>query len=81
MDEDSAIDGLELVGARSEHLRDDVWSLPRQGQLVAVLAALNKAEDQVSDVEGPTSHSTVMVPVQRLLVLGRAEEGNVARFI
>jgi len=48
---------------------------------VAVLAALDKAEDLVSDVEGPTPHSTAMVPVQRLLVLGRANEGNVARFI
>ena len=48
---------------------------------VAVLAALYEAEDQISDIEGSTPHSTAVVPAQRLLVLGRAEEGNVARFI
>ena len=48
---------------------------------MAVLAALDEAEDQVSDVEGLTPHSTAMVLAQRLLVLGRAEEGNVTRFI
>ena len=41
---------------------------------MVVLAALDKAEDQVSDIEGPTLHSTAVV-------LGRAEEGNIARFI
>ena len=28
IDEDFAVDGLELVGAWSEHFCDDVWSLP-----------------------------------------------------
>ena len=42
--EDLAIDGLELVGAWSEHLRDDVWSLPRWKELVAVLVALDEVE-------------------------------------
>ena len=48
---------------------------------MAVLVAPDEAEHQVSDVEGPTPHSTAVVLVQRLLVLGRAEEGNVACFI
>ena len=48
---------------------------------MVVLVALNEAEHQVPDVEGPTLHLTAMVPVQRLLVLGRAEEGDVAHFI
>ena len=77
----SCVDGLELVGAWSEHLRDDVWSLPRWRELVAVLVALDEAEHQVPDVEGPTPHSMAVVPAQCLLVLGRVEEGNVARFI
>ena len=48
---------------------------------MAVLAALHEVEDQVSDVEGLTPHSTNVVLMQHLLVLGRAEEGNVAHFI
>jgi len=72
---------MYLVGAWSEHLRDDVWSLPWRRELVAVLAALDEVEDQVSDVEGPTPHSTAVVPAQCLLVLGRAEEGNIACYI
>ena len=44
VDEDFAIDGLELIGAWSEHLRDDVRSLPRRRELVAVLVALDEAE-------------------------------------
>ena len=48
---------------------------------MAVLVALDEAKHQVSDVEGPIPHSTAMVPAQRLLVLGRAEEGDVACFI
>ena len=48
---------------------------------MAILAALDDAEDQVSDVEGLTPHSTTVVPEQRLLVLGRAKEGDVARYI
>ena len=70
VDEDSAIDGLEFVGAKSEHLRDDIWSLPWWRELVAVLATLDKAEYQVSDVEGPTPHLMAVVPAQHLLVLG-----------
>ena len=62
MDEDFPVDGLELVGARSEHLRNDVRSLPRQRELVAVLVSLDEAEHQVPDVEGPTPHSMAMVP-------------------
>ena len=48
---------------------------------MAVLVALDEVEHQVPDVEGPTPHSTAVVPSQRLLVLGRAEEGNIACFI
>ena len=44
VDEDITIDGLELIGAWSEHLRDDVRSLPRRRELVAVLVALDEAE-------------------------------------
>ena len=79
--EDLTVDGLELVGAWPEHLHDDVWSLPLRRELVAILAALDEVEDQVSDVEGLTPHSTAVVPSQCLLVLGQAEEGNIAHFI
>ena len=48
---------------------------------MAVLVALDETEHQVPDVEGPTLHSMTVVPVQRLLVLGPAEEDNVVRFI
>ena len=41
VDEDFAVDGLELVGAQSEHPRDDVRSLLRRRKLVAVLVALD----------------------------------------
>ena len=81
IDEDLAVDGLELVGAGSEHFCDDVWSLPQWRELVVVLVALDEAEHQVPDDEGLTPHSTAVVPAQHLLVLGQAEEGNVARFI
>jgi len=81
IDEDFAINGLELVGTWSEHLYDDLWSLPWWRELVVVLVVLDEVEDQVSDVEGPTPHSMVVVLSQRLLVLSQAEEGNVARFI
>ena len=47
---------------------------------MAVLVALDEAEHQVPDIEGPTPHSMAVVPAQRLLVLD-VEEGNVARFI
>jgi len=45
IDEDLAIDDIELVGTQLEHLRDDVWSLPWQRELVVVLAALDEAKD------------------------------------
>ena len=48
---------------------------------MVVLVALDEVEHQVPDVEGPTPHSSAVVPAQCLLVLGRAEEGDVARFI
>ena len=81
VEEDFALDGFELVGAWSEYLYDDIWSLPWWREIVAVLVALDEAEHQVLDVEGPIPHSTTVVPAQCLLVLGRAEEGNVACFI
>ena len=46
-----------------------------------VFVALDEAEYQFPNVEGLTSHPIVVVPAQRLLVLSRAEEGNIARFI
>ena len=70
VDEDFAVNGPELIGAWSEHLHDDVRSLLWQRELMAVLVALDEAEHQVPDVEGPTLHSMAVVPVQRLLVLG-----------
>ena len=48
---------------------------------MAVLVDLDEVEHQVPDVEGLTPHSMAAVPVQRLLVLGRAEEGNIPCFI
>ena len=48
---------------------------------MVVLVALYKAENQVPDVEDSAPHSSAMVPSQRLLVLGRAEEGNIACFV
>ena len=47
---------------------------------MAVLVALYKTEDEVSDVEGSTPHPLVVVPSQRLLVLSQTEEGDVAGF-
>ena len=44
VDEDFAVDSLELIGAWSEHLRDDVRFLPRRRELVVVLVALDEAE-------------------------------------
>ena len=64
-----------------KHLHNYVRSLPWRGELVAVLVALDEAEDQVSDVEGPSPYSSAMVSSQRLLVFGRAEEGNVVCFV
>ena len=46
-----------------------------------LFVALDEAEQQVPNIEGLTSHSMVVVPAQHLLVLGRAEEGDVTRFI
>ena len=43
---------------------------------MVVLVALYKVEDWVSDVKGSTPHSSAVVPSQRLLVLGQAEEGE-----
>ena len=56
---------------------------PSHGEesFVAVRVALDEAEHQVPDVEGLTLHSMAMVPAQFLLILGRAEEGNVTCFI
>ena len=48
---------------------------------MAVLVALHEAENQVPDVEGSVPHPSAVVPTQRLLVLGRTEEGDVMRFI
>ena len=48
---------------------------------MATLVALDKAEDEVLDVEGSTPHPSAMVSSQRLLVLGQTEEGDVALFI
>ena len=48
---------------------------------MAVLVALDEAEHQVPDIEGPPPHLTAVVPAQRLLVLGWVEEGNIACFI
>ena len=42
--EDFVVDGLELVGAWSEHLRDDIRSLPQWRELEAVLVALDEVE-------------------------------------
>ena len=81
IDKDFAINGLELVGAWSEHLRDDVRSLPWRREFVAVLVALDEAKHQVPDVEEPTPYSTVVVPAQCLPVLDQAEEGDITRFI
>ena len=81
VDEDLAIDGLDLVGAGSEHFCDDVWSLPRRRELVMVFVALDEVEYQVPDIEGPTLHLTAVVRVQCLLVLSRVEEGNIAHLV
>ena len=79
--EDFTVSCLQLVGAWSEHFQDDVQSLPRQREFVAVLVALDEVEHQVADVECPTPYAAAAVPTQRLLVLGRTEEGDIACFI
>ena len=79
--EDLTVDGFQLVGAWSEYFRDNVRPLLGWGELVAVLVALHEAEDKVLDVEGSVLHLSAVVPSQRLLVLGRMEEGDVAGFV
>ena len=64
-----------------EYFCDDVWPLLGWGELVAVLVALHEVENQVPDVEGSVPHPSAVVPMQRLLVLGRTEEGNVMIFV
>ena len=64
-----------------EYFRDDVRPLPGWGELVAVLVALYEAENKVPNVEGLVPHPSAMVPSQCLLVLGRAEEGDVVGFV
>ena len=44
INKDFTLDGLELVGAWSEHLNDDVQSFPRRRELVVVLVALDEVE-------------------------------------
>ena len=53
----------------------------RKRALMAVLVALDEAEHQVPNIEGLTLHSMAVVSAQCLLVLGRAEEGDIACFI
>ena len=48
---------------------------------MAVLVALYEVEDRVPDVECSAPHPSVVVPSQRLLVLGRMGEGDVASFV
>ena len=48
---------------------------------MVVLVALYEAENMVPDVKGPVPHPSAVVPSQRLLVLSRTEEGDVAGFI
>ena len=48
---------------------------------MAVLVALHEEENKVPDIEGSVPHPSAVVPSQRLLVLGRTEEGDVAGFI
>ena len=52
--EDLAVDGFQPVGAWVKYFRDDVGPFPGRGEFVAVLVALHKMEDEVSDVEGVT---------------------------
>jgi len=79
--EDLVVDGFQLVGTWPEYFCDDVQPLLGWGELVAVLVALHEAENQVPDIEGSVPHPSTVVPSQRLLVLGRMEEGDVAGFV
>ena len=74
--EDLTVDGLELVGAWPEHFHDDVRSHPRRRGLVAVLATLDEAKHEVSNVEGPIRHSTAMVPGATLAGTWPSEGGQ-----
>ena len=80
VNEDFAVNSIELKGAWSKHLYEDVWSLPWWRELVVVLVALDEVEHQVPDIEGPTAHLTAMAPAQCLLVLGRAEVKALVQF-
>ena len=79
--EDLAVDGFQPVGTWAKYFCDDIGPFLGRGEFVVVLVALHKTEDKVSDVEGSTPHPSVVVPSQRLLVLSRTEEGDVAGFI
>ena len=59
--EDLTVDGFQLVGAWLEYFRDDVGPLLGRGELVTVLVALYKVENQVPDIEGSVSHPSVVV--------------------
>ena len=48
---------------------------------MAVLVALHEAENLALDIEGSVPHPSAVVLTQCLLVLGRAEEGDVASFV
>ena len=48
---------------------------------MAVLVALHKAGNQVPDAKGSVPHLSVVVALQRLLLFGRTEEGDVVGFV
>ena len=48
---------------------------------MAVLVALDEAEDKVPNVEGSVPHLSAVVLLQHLLVLGQTEEGDVTGFV
>ena len=72
---------LSIVTSKWEYFYDDVRPVLGCKELVAVLVALHEAENKVPDVEGSVPHPSAVVSSQRLLVLGRMEEGDVAGFI
>ena len=71
----------DMVLPSWKYFHDDVRPLPGWGELVAVLVALHEVENKVPNVEGSVLHPSAVVPSQRLLVLGRTEEGDVAGFV
>ena len=79
--EDLAIEGFQFAGTWTEYFCDDVQPFPWWGELVAVFVALYEAKNKVPDVEGSVPHPSAVVPSQRLLVLGRTEESDVASFV